>query len=732
MTEEQKNNHGYGEDSIDELVNEETVRKRPSVMLGTKDHKGAFHAFGEIISNIVDEKNSGFGNKAKVHVSEDGVITVSDEARGVPMGYNKRLSKFNWHLVYNQLYAGGKYGKDKLNKKRQEISKVVFTIGLNGLGASACQFTSEFFKVVSRRQEGTYTKEFKKGVPVNATEVELENSLKFLQSNIEELEAQIEGTEDILVKAELIQKLDYLKTQAPIIDTTPNPVGTTGTTITWKPDIDVFSSIDFTNVMFETYLEAQAYISGITIEYRNDKYGVSKIFEGDGLSGLFESKLDGVDITKTITHETDVIEQFIQKEDIYRYYKAEVIVALTEYTNSSVSIHYHNTGAMLSTESSVHHNATRSAITDFFKVVAKENKIKINATTYTPYISVATSTYDTETSFANQTKDVISNDNIYALIYNTVTDMLQREKAKGVGAVNDFIDTVVREAQLLKEISEMEKNTRDIKVTNRKGAKMEKPEKYWDPKIYGKDSEIWIVEGDSAAQATVSARDNVYQAVMALKGKPVNVLKKPLDMIFANKEIKDLINILGAGVDIQGVGVKSFDINKLRFGKIIILTDADEDGNQIRVLVYLIFFLLFPEIIKQGLLYIGESPLFTNKIGEDDYRYAYTADEQVELIAELKEQNIRVIESKRSKGLGSNNKEQMSESTLHKDTRRLTQVKFDVQDPVIFTITNQIFGDSNSDARKEFVRVLVADEIKETKRLGEIQKLVEEVKEANE
>lgn len=725
---EKFNNNGYGEDSIDELKNEETVRKRPSVMLGTDDERGAFHAFGELVANVVDEKKAGFGDKVFVHVDEEGYITIRDEGRGVPMGYNKRLSKFNWHLVYNQLYAGGKYGSEENKTKKQDKDKVVFTIGLNGLGASSCQFTSESFEVVSKRQEGTYRKAFYKGKPVPVEEEKLAVAKEFYKKEIQELEELIEVTEDIVEKSQYIQKLDYILTQAPEITLGQNEV--TGTTVRFKPDIEVFTSIDFTPKMFETYLESQAYISGLSVDYKNEKHGVSKVYEGEGLEGLLNIKLVS-EPTTVMKRETSVTESYDSKQSIYFYEKAEIIIALTEDIDVGVDLHFHNTGKMQNTYNSVHHNASRNAISDFFKAIGKEHGVSIKESDFSRFITVATSTYSTETSFANQTKDAISNHTIYSLIYNNVLDMLEGEYAKNRGELSDFIERVLREAEIRKELKNIENATRDIKVATKPNAlgKIQKPEKYWDIKKYGKNAELYLVEGDSAGGSASDARDGLFQAIMAFKGKPVNVLKKNLNEILANKEIRDLITIMGAGIDINGadIGKKAFDINKLRFGKFIILTDADEDGNQIRVLIFLIFFYFFPEIIRRGMLYIGESPILTNEMADGTYTYAYTPDEQIKLLEQFKKEGRRVVSVKRSKGLGSNNKEQMAESTMNVETRRLTQIKFDVNDIAVYSVVTQIFGDANTDTRKEFVRRLVKKHIEENRKYSDIQELAKEV-----
>lgn len=708
LTVENSGNNGYTEDSITALKNEDQVRLRPGVMFGTDDINGSFHTFKEIAGNSLDEARSGFGKKVDVVFHADGSITVTDFGRGVPMGYNDREQKFNWDLVYNTLYAGGKY-KDLDGADEMTIENVEYPIGLNGLGGTATQFTSEFFEVISRRAEAVYSKRFKKGVPVNSTQEELAYALEMLKPTIDSLTLDdVEGDEnesEILRKARLIALTEYISNQAPIIE--PNETGVTGTSIHWKPDLDVFTSIDFTTPMFTKYLESQAFINSIDITFKNEKDGTDVEYHGTGIQNYLEEKV-GDKLTDIYYHKVPT-KQGTFKGKKY-FCEAELVLAITE-EMPSIQLHYHNTGGMVHHHAGVHHQAFEAAVDNFFKEIGKENGVKIGRYDYDNFISILSSTYSTQTSFANQTKDAVSNDFIYWMVHDGVTEMLREGVAKKSEAIVNLIKNVVNVAlarQKAKEFEKLEKQANKISG----GKKFNKPAKYLDPRKYDERTELFLVEGDSAATSCEAARDSEFQAILPLKGKPINALKTSIDKLLDNDEVKSIIATIGTGIDISG-NSNSFDITKCRFSKIIILTDADVDGEQIRVLCYTIFATLMPDLLKAGIIYIAESPLFTIKLTDKTTRYAYTVDEYEKVVQQIKSEGKAVKVVRRSKGLGSNNKDMMWDTTMNPETRRLTPLEFDPADPVVHAISQTIFGDADISVRKDFVMGLIEENLKE-------------------
>lgn len=708
----------YDDNSIRSLKGADQVRLRPGVMFGTDDVNGSFHTFKEIAGNSLDEARSGFGKKVDVTYHKDGSITVTDFGRGVPMGYNEREQRFNWDLVYNTLYAGGKY-KDLDGSDDMTLENVEYPIGLNGLGGTATQFTSEFFEVISRRDDAVYTKRFKKGVPINSNPEELEYALKVLQPTIDSLTLddvlEDENESDTLREARLISLQEYISNQAPII--TPNETGVTGTSIHWKPDIDVFTSIDFKTPMFIAYLESQAFINSIDITFKNEKDGTEVEFHGTGIQSYLEEKV-GDKLTDIYYHKIPT-KQGTFKGKKY-FCEAELVLAVTE-EMPTIQLHYHNTGGMVEHHAGVHHQAFEAAVDNFFKEIGKENGVKIGKHDYSNFISILSSTYSTQTSFANQTKDAVSNDFIYWMVYDGVKEMLKQGVAKQSEAIVNLINNVVTTALARKKAKEIENMEKQVnKMTG--GKKFEKPAKYAGcRKTNPEEIELFIVEGDSAKSSVIAARDGSFQAVLPVKGKPINALKAKLDKLLDNKEVQDIISIVGTGIDISGKN--TFDISKSRFGKIIFLTDADVDGEQIRVLLYLIFYRLMPELLREGMVYVAESPLFELVINDKTSWFAYSIKERDELMEKARKEGVRIKKIERSKGLGSNTKDMMWQTTLNPETRRLTQLRLDTGDQLTALITNAIFGEDKTGIRKQFVMGLIEKQLQEEAELLKAQRI---------
>lgn len=680
-----KNNHSYDESSISQLKGADRVRLRPGVMLGSSDVKGAMHTVYEIAGNSFDEAREGFGDKVIVRYHADGSVSVRDFGRGVPMGWNEKEQAWNWHLIFNELYAGGKYSE--LNgeldySKLDPMDLSNYTIGLNGLGSAATQYTSEFTKVVSRRADGVFTKEYAKGVP----------------------------TEDEL----LVE---------------PNETGETGTFVHWKPDLDVFSDIAFTKEMFVKYLESQAYINELTIEYTDEvnNNGETITYVGTGIKDLLLQKIGADNVVDTF--EKVDAKRGVSKGKQYLA-RADIILAVTTSLPNSVNLHHHNTGVMTI---GVHRQAFEDAVDKFFRNVGNANGVKITPYDYNGYLSILTSTYATLTSFANQTKDGVSDIYIYDLVYNLVIDALEEAVAMGRESITTLINNVVTAAVARKKAKEIEAQARIVSKTT--STRTKKPEKFLGCKETDpKKRELFITEGDSAKTSCKDARDGRYQALLPIRGKIINGLKAQLEDLIGggkdkdgkpkkgNQEVLDIINILGTGIDLNIDGDNLFDINKLQYDKIIFTTDADVDGHQIRVLLYTVFLRLFPKLLEAGKVYVAETPLFEFTLFDNTKLYAYDMGEKVQLEERLREEGKGVKKIHRMKGLGEVNADVLWNTTLNPETRRLKQLDIDTANATVRAVSDMLFGQDPTKERKGFVFNLIEAQFEEE---AEIQNAIQ-------
>lgn len=640
--------NNYDDNSIRSLKGAERVRKRPGVMFGSDDIKGAFHTLKEIVGNSTDEGRAGFGNLIEITYHKDGSISVRDYGRGVPMGWNEREERYNWDLIFNELYAGGKYDEDSETYK--------FSVGLNGLGAASTQYTSEWFTVESYKEDKVYRKEFKKGYPVDGD-----------------------------------------------MEERPNDTGKTGTFIHWKVDNEVFPDTNFTFKMFKDYCEGQAHINSIDFKVLDEHTGEEVYIEGEGIEKYLVNQLG-----------ENVIDVFYSKKankGVERganfSTECEVVLAITEECKSKY-MYFHNTANI---DTGVHVTAVQDAVNKFFKAIGKQNGVSIQPYDYNDYLSVLVSSYSNITSYANQTKTGVSNQFIYDIIYTTVEDMLNEAVLKGKESIKTLIDNVVGAALARKKAKELEAQERLVRKTTSNRTK--KPEKFVDcgEKNPAK-RELFIVEGDSAKESCKLARDGSFQAILPIKGKIINCLKASIEDILGdnstakdskkgNQEVLDILSLLGTGVDL-GTNSDLFDINKLKFNKIIICTDGDVDGFQIRVLLYTVFYRLTPQLLRDGYVYVAETPLFELVTNKGIY-FAYSVEEKDKMVAEFPSKGIVIKQINRSKGLGENDPDMMWDTTMNPETRRLVKLDIDPREQVVRDISNMLFGLDPHKERKDFI-----------------------------
>lgn len=646
----------YDDNSLVSLKGPDQVRKRPAVIFGSDGVEGCRHSVFEILSNSIDEAREGYGRKIVITRYSDFSIEVADEGRGIPIDYNKNEEKYNWELAFCTLYAGGKYD----NNSGDNYS---FALGLNGLGLCATQFSSEYMEVEADNGTWHYSLRFEKGFNVTSDKDEK----------------------------------GFIRTKSK---------GQTGTVIRWKPDLDVFTDIDIGSDYLDDILRRQAIV--------ND--GLLFICRTQQEDGSFEEKEycyeRGItDYLAEIVGDTSIgtpqdwqtQRQGKDREDKDEY-KVKLHVAIAFSNKVKLVEHYHNSSWL--EYGGVPDKAMRQALTSqidsYLKSTNKYNKgeSKITFADIEECLVFISSNFSTQTSYENQTKKAITN----KFIYDAMTEWLKH-------CVEVYFIENPDEAVKICEQIMINKRARENADKIRQNVKKKltgtldlsnRVEKFVDCR--SKDvskREIYIVEGDSALGSVKLARDSDYQAVMPIRGKILNCLKAGYDKIFKSEIITDLLKVLGCGVEVsakQNKELSTFSLDNLRWNKIVICTDADYDGFQIRTLVLTMLYRLTPTLINEGYVYIAESPLYEINTKDRTY-FAYTEAEKTRILGEIGTQKYTI---QRSKGLGENEPDMMSLTTMNPETRRLIKVL-----PTDIAATQDMFEmllGNNLEARKEFIR----------------------------
>ena len=616
-------NKEYGNESITSLKEEDRVRKRPAVIFGSDGIEGCQHSAFEIISNSIDEAREGYGKEITVTLFQDHSIQVEDHGRGLPVDYNPIEKKYNWQLLFCEMYAGSKYNNN-------EGGSYEYSLGLNGLGLCSTQYASEYMTAEVKRDGYIYTLNFKKGRPSGK-----------------------------------MKKEEYVKKD-------------TGTIIRWKPDLEVFTDIDISPDYFLDILKRQAIVNaGIRFIFKN-QIGTNKFdtteFKYD--NGIFDH------VKELVGEETLTLPQHCQTEKMARdradkdEYKCKMNFAFAFSNKHATAEYYHNSSWL--EHGGAPEKAVRNAfvyqIDSWLKNNSKYNKneSKILFADVEDCLVIVISSFSSVTSYENQTKKSITNKGIqdamteflrHQLEIYFIENPLDAEKICGQVLINKRSrENAEKTRQNLKK-----KLTVTMDMTNRVA-------KFVDCR--SKDTserELFIVEGDSALGSCKQARDPNFQAVMPIRGKILNCLKADLNRIFKSDIITDLLKVLGCGVEVSSKSNKdlaSFDLNNLKWNKVIICTDADVDGFQIRTLLLTMFYRLTPTLINEGKVFIAESPLYEITTKDNTY-FAYTENEKEKYIAEIGNAKFTV---QRSKGLGENQADMMNLTTMNPTTRRLIKV----------------------------------------------------------
>ena len=644
-----KKNQDYGNESITMLKGPDKVRKRPGVIFGSDGLDGCEHSIFEVISNSIDEARSGFGNKIIVTKYIDNVIEVEDFGRGCPVDFNKTEQRYNWELVYCELYAGGKYDD---NSEMYEYS-----LGLNGLGLCSTQFASEFMDVEVVRDGYKYNLHFEKGENIGG-----------------------------LTKKKTAQKQ-------------------TGTKTKWKPDLEVFTDINAEDDFFRDVLKRQAVINpNLLFIYRSQNedgsFSETEYIYENGITDYVNEIANGQNFTSVQFWQT---EKKGRDRDDKSEYKVKMSFALT-FSNQIKKIEYYHNSSFLEHGGSPERAVKQAFVSQIDSYLKQNDKYKQNEGKITfadveDFLILVSSSFSTQTSYENQTKKSITN----KFIYESMTEFLKHQL----------------EVYFIENPDEALKISEQIMVNKRSRENAEKTRLNLKKKLAGtidlsnmvkkfvdcrtKDvnrRELYIVEGDSALGSVKLARESEFQAVIPIRGKILNCLKADFNKIFKNDIIVDIIKVLGCGVEVRTKANKDFsyfNLDGLKWNKIVICTDADVDGFQIRTLILTMLYRLTPTLIEQGYVYIAESPLFEITTKDKTF-FAYNEKEKSDILKIIGNKKYTL---QRSKGLGENEPDMMSLTTMNPETRRLIKVTPDSFEETVHMF-DMLLGD-DLQGRKDYI-----------------------------
>ncbi len=639
----------YDDNSISSLKGADRVRLRPGVIFGSDGIDGCEHSFFEILSNSIDEAREGYGTEIEITRFADKSIEVKDNGRGIPMDYNENEKRYNWELVFCELYAGGKY-------KNNSGENYEYSLGLNGLGTCATQYSSSYMDVLVQYGGKKYTMHFEKGNPVGDLQVEETRSKK------------------------------------------------TGSTIKWRPDTEVFTDINIPLEYFQDVLRRQSVVnSGLKFILYNqtpDGWDMYEYLYENGITDYIREISDGKEFTPVFSFDA---QRRGRDRDDKPDYNVKMQFAFCFNNDVNMVEYYHNSSFL------EHGGAPDKAVKSAFVAVMdkylknqnkyNKNESKIGFADIADSLILVSNSFSTVTSYENQTKKSITNKFIQEAMTDVLREQIEvclienKEAAEKI-AQQILINKRSRESAEKARVAAKKNLTGSVDMTNRINKFINCRTKDIERR------EIYIVEGDSALGSCKKGRDAEFQAIIPVRGKILNCLKADYGKIFKNDIITDLVKVLGCGIEIKSKHSKdlsTFDLDNLRWSKVIICTDADVDGYQIRTLILTMIYVLMPTLIKEGKVFIAESPLFEITCGKDTY-FAFNEAEKQEITEKLAGKKFKI---QRSKGLGENEPEMMWQTTMNPETRRLVRVTYDDAEKTM-EMFDVLLGD-NLAARKNFI-----------------------------
>ena len=639
----------YTNESIETLKGADRVRKRPAVIFGSDGLEGCCHTVFEILSNSIDEAREGYGNKIIVTHYRDNTVEIEDFGRGIPVDYNAKEDAYNWELLFCELYAGGKY-------KNTTGETYEYSLGINGLGLCATQYASEFMEVEIYRDGYRYTLSFKKGNPDGGLNKE------------------------------------------------PAPRHRTGSRIKWRPDLEVFTDIAMPDSYFTDVMKKQAVVNaGILFIFRSEAdkgFNETQFLYPNGIKDYVQ-EIAGEDTISAIQYNTG--ERVGRDREDKADYRVKMAFAYT-FSNRVQMLEYYHNSSFLEHGGSPD-RAVKTAFVSQIDALIKEKKLykkdesKITFADVQDCLILVSSSFSTETSYENQTKKAITN----KFIAQAMTEFLKHNLE--VFFVENRLDAEKIANQVLINKRSRENAERErLNLKKTLTANMDfsnRVQKFVDCRT--KDisrREIYIVEGDSALGACKQGRDAEFQAIIPVRGKILNCLKADYDKIFKSEIITDLLKVLGCGVEVKTKSknnINAFSLDNLRWNKVVICTDADVDGYQIRTLILTMIYRLVPTLIEEGYVYIAESPLYEITCGDKTY-FAYSDGEKAEILNKIGNKKYTL---QRSKGLGENEPDMMWMTTMNPATRRLIRVTPEGAEETS-EMFNLLLGD-NLQGRKDFI-----------------------------
>ena len=622
--------HEYGGSEIQVLEGLEAVRKRPGMYIGSTSESGLHHLVYEIVDNSIDEALAGFCNEITVSINEGDTITVTDNGRGIPVDIQPQTGLPALEVVFTVLHAGGKFGGGGY-----KVSG-----GLHGVGASVVNALSEWLVVQVHKNGQIYEMRFSRGA--------------------------------ITQPMKIVGETDY-----------------TGTTVTFKPDPEMFDVTTFSYDTIHTRMQQQAFLNaGLKISTFDRREGRD---DTDAMcyEGGIREYVAWLNQNKTPLHD-GVIYMHGSKDD------ASVEIALQyndNYNETIVSF----ANDVRTPEGGMHEEGFKRALTTVLNSYGKKNNIikgddKVSGEDCREGLMCVISVKLTEAQFEGQTKAKLGNSEIRTLVNNIVAEKLDifLEENPQVGRM--ILDKALTASRAREAAKKARESIR--RKTALGGAAM--PDKLRDCNENNPElTEIYIVEGDSAGGSATQGRDSRFQAILPLWGKMLNVEKARVDKVYGNDKLQPVITALGAGIG------EDFDVNKLRYHKVIIMADADVDGSHIRTLLLTFFFRFMRPLIEQGYVYSAVPPLFKLSRGKTT-RLAFSEEERDAISAELRGDNPNAkVDISRFKGLGEMNPHELWETTMDPEKRTLRRIELDdaVKADAIFTV---LMGEK-VEPRKEFI-----------------------------